>query len=267
MGRASGGRFFFGRQDYSLRRQNGDEKTGQLDTGIRSAQGSRHFRLCARSLAGRRQPLESLPWMQGRGRIVRPRHPNWGLQMKYIFVPLLVALAGWGIRPALADDIHDALDQADSAYSSGDYGRAKKAAELASTLLGQLAAEQLAKALPGPLDGWTAAEASSDSTAAAMFGGGVQAERSYNNADGQQVRLQVMMDSPLVAQMAGLYGNPALAATMGKLVKVGGQQAVLKEQGELQMLVDNRFLVTVTGDAPAEAKQTYAAAVDLSALK
>lgn len=188
--------------------------------------------------------------------------------MKYIFVPLLVALAGWGIRPALADDIHDALDQADSAYSSGDYGRAKKAADLASTLLGQLAAEQLANALPGPLDGWTAAEgASSDSTAAAMFGGGVQAERSYNNADGQQVHLQVMMDSPLVAQMAGLYGNPALAATMGKLVKIGDQQAVLTEQGELQMLVDNRFLVTVTGDAPAEVKQTYAAAVDLSALK
>ena len=58
--------------------------------------------------------------------------------MKYIIVPLLVALAGWGVRPALADDIHDALDQADSAYGSGDYGRAKKAADLASTLLGQL---------------------------------------------------------------------------------------------------------------------------------
>ena len=42
--------------------------------------------------------------------------------MKYIIVPILVALAGWGIRPALADDVHDALGQAGSAYSSGDYG-------------------------------------------------------------------------------------------------------------------------------------------------
>ncbi|WP_052121445.1 hypothetical protein [Inquilinus limosus] len=187
--------------------------------------------------------------------------------MKYIIVPILVALAGWAVRPALADDIHDALDQAESAYSSGDYGRAKKAADLAATLLGQMAAEQLAKALPAPLDGWTAEEASGDSTAAAMFGGGAQAERGYTNADGQQVRIQVMVDSPLVAQMAGLYANPAMAAMTGKLVKVDGQQAVLNEQGEIQMLVDNRVLVTVTGDAPAEAKQSYAAAVDLEKLK
>jgi len=42
--------------------------------------------------------------------------------MKYIIVPILVALAGWGIRPALANAIHDALGQVESAYSSGDYG-------------------------------------------------------------------------------------------------------------------------------------------------
>jgi hypothetical protein len=186
--------------------------------------------------------------------------------MKHIIVPLLVALAGWGMRPALADDIHDALGQADSAYSSGDYGRAKKSADLASALLGQLAGEQLAKALPAPLDGWTAEDASSDA-AAAMFGGGVQAERGYSNADGQQARVQVMMDSPVVAQMAGLFDNPAMAAAMGKLIRIGSEQAIQNEQGELQMLVANRFLVTVTGDAPAEAKQAYAAAVDLSKLK
>lgn len=57
--------------------------------------------------------------------------------MKTIIVPVLVALAGWSIRPALADDIHDAPGQAESAYSSGDYGKAKRAADLASTLLGQ----------------------------------------------------------------------------------------------------------------------------------
>ncbi|MFE0757824.1 hypothetical protein ACFW16_27940 [Inquilinus sp. NPDC058860] len=45
--------------------------------------------------------------------------------MKYIIVPILVALAGWGIRPALADGIRDALGQADSAYGSGDCGLSK----------------------------------------------------------------------------------------------------------------------------------------------
>jgi hypothetical protein len=59
--------------------------------------------------------------------------------MKYIIVPVLVALAGWTTRPALADDIHNALGQVESAHSSGDCGCAKKAADLAATLLGQQA--------------------------------------------------------------------------------------------------------------------------------
>jgi|GEM_PF-3542070 len=45
--------------------------------------------------------------------------------MKYIIVPILVALAGWGIRPALADAIHDALGRAGSAYCSGACGLSK----------------------------------------------------------------------------------------------------------------------------------------------
>ncbi|WP_225772533.1 hypothetical protein [Inquilinus sp. Marseille-Q2685] len=188
--------------------------------------------------------------------------------MKFVTVPLiLAALAAGNGRPAMADDIHDALDQADSAYSSGDYGRAKKAADLASVLLGQLVAEQLAKALPGPLDGWTAEEAWSDAAGTTMLGGGVQAERGYSDAEGRQVRIQVVADSPIVAQFAGLYGNPAIAASMGKLVPIGDRQAVLNDQQEIQMLVASRFLVTVSGDAPEAAKLKYAAGIELSQLK
>jgi hypothetical protein len=44
-------------------------------------------------------------------------HPK-GTDMKYIIVPLLVALAGWGIRPALADDIHDAPAETKQAYAT-----------------------------------------------------------------------------------------------------------------------------------------------------
>jgi len=55
----------------------------------------------------------------------RPAAASEGFDMKYIIVPILVALSGWGIRPALADAIHDALGRAGSAYSSGDHGQAK----------------------------------------------------------------------------------------------------------------------------------------------
>jgi len=55
----------------------------------------------------------------------RPAAASEGFDMKYIIVPILVALAGWGIRPALADAIHDALGRAGSAYCSGACGLSK----------------------------------------------------------------------------------------------------------------------------------------------
>lgn len=185
--------------------------------------------------------------------------------MRSITMSLALGLAVLAVRPAVADDIHDALGQAESAYSSGDYGRAKRAADLASTLLGQLFAEQLAKVLPAALDGWTV----EDSTSAGdvIFGGGVETQRTYVNAQDQRVLVQLVADSPMVAQMAGLFANPAMAASLGKLVRIKDQQGVVTDQGDYQMVVDNRFMVTVSGDAPTEAKKAYAEAIDLSSLK
>lgn len=53
---------------------------------------------------------------------------------------------------------------------------------------------------------------------------------------------------------------------MGKLVRIGSQRAIQTSDNEIRMLVDNRILVTIQGDAPAEAKLAYARAIGLAKL-
>jgi hypothetical protein len=176
---------------------------------------------------------------------------------------LAVALPGAALR---ADEITEAMDEARRAYDSGDAVTARGALEEALQLLGQRAAAGLAAALPAALPGWTAEEAESSAQAAHVFGAGTQASRSYRNAQDQSVTVRVVADSPMVAQIAVVLANPTLAGAMGKLVRVGPLRAVQESDGDIQMVVDNRILVTIEGDAPPDAKLAYARAVDPARL-
>jgi hypothetical protein len=53
---------------------------------------------------------------------------------------------------------------------------------------------------------------------------------------------------------------------MGRIVREGEQRAIQGNDGNIQMLVDNRIVVQVEGDAPPEAKLAYARAINLARL-
>lgn len=53
---------------------------------------------------------------------------------------------------------------------------------------------------------------------------------------------------------------------MGKLIRVGDQRAIQTNEGSVNMVVANKFLVSVDGSASAEAKLTYAQAIDIARL-
>jgi len=53
---------------------------------------------------------------------------------------------------------------------------------------------------------------------------------------------------------------------MGKLVRVGNQRAIQTNDGDVMMLVANKFLVHVQGSADAAVKLNYAQAVDVAKL-
>lgn len=176
-----------------------------------------------------------------------------------------VFLVAFALPSRAGDDILDAIDQARGAYQAGDLAKAKQQLDLASQLVGQKNAERFSTLLPAPLPGWTAEKASTTAMGIAVFGAS-SASRRYTNAKGENVEVRITGDSALVMQFAQLMLNPAIAGAMGKLVRVGSQRAVQTNDGSVNMVIANKYLITVQGSADADAKLAYAKAVDVAKL-
>ncbi len=177
-------------------------------------------------------------------------------------VALLVGMSG---AASAGDEILDAIGVAQKSYQSGDLAGAKQSLDLASQLIAQKNAEGFAALLPEPLPGWKAEKAQSSAMGAAIFGASV-ASRSYSNAKGDTVEVQITGDSAMVMQFATLLSNPQFAGAMGRLVKVGNQRAIQTAEGDINMVVANKFLVTVQGSGTGADKAAYAQAVDIIKL-
>jgi hypothetical protein len=167
--------------------------------------------------------------------------------------------------PAAADDILDSIEQARKSYQADDLTGAKQALDLASQLIGQKNAEGFALLLPAALSGWTAEKVQISAIGQIGFGAST-ASRSYTNGKGDSVEVQITGDSAMIAQFATFLANPGIAGAMGKIVRVGSQRAIQTQDGDVHMVIANKFLVTVNGSADAAAKMSYAQAVDIGKL-
>jgi hypothetical protein len=181
--------------------------------------------------------------------------------LRMLAVPFLLV----AMNAAFADDVTDALDQARKAYQAGDFAAAKQSADLASQLIGQKNAEGFAALLPAALAGWTAGKVETTSLGSVGFGV-TSASRTYTAADGKSVQVQISGDSALLTQFATLLSNPQIAGVLGKVVMIGKQRAIQSNDGDVHIVINNKFLVSVTGSAAPEAKLAYAQAVDLAKL-
>ena len=188
--------------------------------------------------------------------------------MKRLIVCSLLTLAVSVAGPARADEVEDSIREGLEAYGRRDVSTARQALEQAVQLLAQQNADRLGAILPAPLPGWTAEDGDTQTNAGsmAMLGGGIQASRTYRRGD-TSVEIQVIGDSPLVAQLIPIISSPALAASMGRLSRIGSARAIQTQDGKLMMVVANRFLISIEGSASAEDKQRYAGAIDLAALE
>jgi hypothetical protein len=185
------------------------------------------------------------------------------LAMTRIFLVLFLALSP---LPALAaDDVLDAIDQARKAYQSGDLANAKQSLDLASQLIGQKNAEAFSALLPAPLPGWQGDKAQAAAVGTGGFGGST-ASRTYTNAKGDTVEVQITGDSAMVMQFATFLSNPQIAGAMGKIVRVGSQRGIQNPEGDINMVIANKYMVVVSGSADAAAKMSYAQAVDVAKL-
>lgn len=165
-----------------------------------------------------------------------------------------------------ADEVEEAIKEALAAYEQKDYVMAKQSLGMATQLINQLNAKTLAELLPEPLAGWEAQAVSDESQGGAMFGGGIAVSRSYSK-EGKKLKISIMGDSPMLSQMMGIFQNPMIAGSMGKMTRIGKQMAMEGKDGQLTMVVANRFMVTIDGSASMDDKKEYAKAIDLEKLK
>lgn len=167
------------------------------------------------------------------------------------FLIMITVLCAFDL--AHADDVTDAVNEGLQYYKDGQFTDAAGSLDYAAQLIRQKKGGALTNLLPQPLDGWSADEATSQSAGAAMFGGGVTAERNYHkgNAD---IKIQYITDSPMMQGVMMMFSNPMFASSDGgKLERIAGQKTIVKyntsqKSGDVKIVVANRFLITVEGN-------------------
>jgi len=185
-----------------------------------------------------------------------------------VVVAVFSLFAGITATAAVADDVTDYINEALQYYQDGKYSDAVSSLNFAEQLIQQKKSSGLEAFLPEPLSGWSADAATSQAAGSAMMGGGISAERQYTK-DGSSVRIQIMADSPMLQGVMMMMSNPMFATSDGgKMERIGKQRALVKfdpndRSGEIQIIVANRFMVTVEGsDVTDNELKEYAGAID-----
>ena len=138
---------------------------------------------------------------------------------------LLCSLVFAGV--AYGDEVTDAINEGLQSYQGGKYSDAMASLNYASQLIGQKKGGDLQSFLPAPLSGWEASEATSQAAGAALFGGGVSAERRYTKDPGS-VNVQIVTDSPMLQGIMTMFSNPMLLGSDGgKLERIAGEKAIV----------------------------------------
>lgn len=191
---------------------------------------------------------------------------------KSVKLALLLTLIGMSVA-VNADDIEASIQDGLAAYKNGNYSEAAQSLNYAAQLIQQKKGESLQALLPKPLSGWQMKASQSQAAGAAMFGGGVTAEAKYLKGDGS-VNVSIITDSPMLQSVMMMFSNPMFATSSGgKLEKIAGQRAIVRmepdrNRGEIQIVVDNRILVTVSGNYVSAADlKAYVAAINFAKLK
>lgn len=197
-----------------------------------------------------------------------------GVFMRKAILGLAACLALILLSPSLhaEDEVLAIIEQAVAQYKNNDFAGATSNLEYATQLIRQKKSEAMKSFLPEPLAGWDAEPASAQAVGAAVFGGGITVSRTYIRKPAV-ITIDIVSDSPLLQSLVMMINNPMIAgASGGKLETINGQRAIVQYNeasmdGEVNIVVENRFMVTLKGKK-VERNQlvSYAEAVDYEAL-
>lgn len=159
--------------------------------------------------------------------------------------------------PIRAQEVITSLQQAESAYTSGQLEEARFALQEAIASINQEIGKEILKALPTSIGGLSA-DMKQDNVSGAVGFAGLSVSRIYNTEE-KSARVEIVGDSPLLASINAILALPAIMGTSDsnqKRIKVAGYKGILqKESGEnpsynVQIPIDQTLLtLNVTGVA------------------
>ncbi len=168
--------------------------------------------------------------------------------------------------PAWADEFTDTLDSARKAYEEGDVSGARADLDYAGKLLLALKSESLAKFLPEAPAGWTKEAADNDEAAGfmGMLGGGTTAAATYKKGS-EEFTITLVADSPMVSGIGAMITGMAGMAGGGKPIRIQRTEFTSTDDG-LQGVVNNKVMVSVTGNANIDDKTAALETMDFKAI-
>jgi hypothetical protein len=187
---------------------------------------------------------------------------------KLVGVGVVVILALALVVSACADEVSEEeileeIDYAREAYEEGSYSEAIEGFNFVIAQIRSLQVNELRKALPEPLSGWTMEEQESDAMGYGLFGLGSGAgvtRRYYEEDSGATIEITIGAQSIMLQQITMFLKNPALAATqpntklekkriagISKRVTIIEEFSSEDESGKLSLTPDDKTLVIVEG--------------------
>jgi hypothetical protein len=191
-----------------------------------------------------------------------------------VVAALVLAVSLTGVCLAEDLDVNVLFDGAKKAHAEKRYGRCLADLRLLVGEVGRARIAQLRTVLPAAPAGWEAEEVSDDGSAAyAMFSIGLNVQRQFTKGE-SRVKVDLVADSPFVASVSMLLGNPAFLPANTKIVTVKGRKALLEHEVEAKRAVlrllfnENTTMLSVEGDgvSTADVSETFANALDLDAI-
>lgn len=189
-----------------------------------------------------------------------------------IFLFLILAVL-FTFNSVSADEITDSIDKAKALYNQGKHTEAVQELNYAIAQIQTKQSEGYSTALPEPLPGWKADAIENQSAGMGFLGGGISVQRHYYKENGDEsITISTVSDSPLLSSVVMMMGNPMFLGG-NKLVTIKEQKAIEEwdeegKYGQLQIVLENRMLITVEGSGVSKDDlYAYAEKVNFAALK
>ncbi len=179
-------------------------------------------------------------------------------------LPVALALL-LGALPAAADEFTDTLEGALKAYRDGDVKATVEDLGYATKLLSSQRAAALVQLLPPAPAGWTRTDDDTEDAAIGMaiFGGGTTAGATYSDG-ADDIKLTLVADSPMIGGMGAMISGLASMGG-GKPLRINRVEFG-QNDGELQGIVKDKVMISVSGSAPVEKKEALLETIDFDAL-